>query len=173
MSRIGVKQPSLELAERGRGWFINLTSRQRSIVDCRRMIVESWYTAREIGFAAGLRESEITPAFILQMASVLPPNISRETLYEWRRLFNADGAFGLIDLRWLRSKPSAAWPFIRTLAASYRRSGKRIVLCHDDALKAAHYHGWPRCTLSESTRWIRQHLMQSRASAGEGDSIGL
>jgi hypothetical protein len=35
-----------------------------------------------------------------------------------------------------------------------------------DALKAAQYHGWTRCTLLESGRWIRGHLMPSRRPIG-------
>ena len=85
MSRTGTKQLPLELAERGQGWFISLTARNRLILDRRRWMVESWEAALAAGQAAGSRESEITRRFIYEVAFASPPAISTRTLYRCAR----------------------------------------------------------------------------------------
>lgn len=166
-STLNSKPIEVDLAERRRDWIHRLNAEQRATVLTRNWIVSEFERALSVGRANGLHDPESTAAFIRYMEAMRVGGFDRSTLANWRRAKRIDGLFGLIDARWLRSKPQADWHFIRALSDLWRKSdGRPLEWAHYEAMKLAEDYDWPRCLFRESCRWARQQL--TATAGGDG-----
>lgn len=87
--------------------------------------------------------------------------VCRQTLYGWQRAWRADGIRGLVDRRWLRGQPKPrASKFLALVKHLYLEPDMRSPAeCHLLAKKEAENRGWEVCTLRESRRFIKEHVL--------------
>ena len=156
-----------------RAWLFRLTDAQRlEPFRCERLL-KWWDEVRQLGAANGRGERAVTAGFLL-MASAAGLELSRATLFNWRRAYRADGLRGLADQRVPAARASADGDYAAFLAefeARYLGGGLLpAATCFQLARERAEREGWPVPTLRHARRYLKAHILpgltRERGSGG-------
>ncbi|QOV88430.1 hypothetical protein [Humisphaera borealis] len=136
-------------------WMTRLTESERLELLRKRRIVQWWEEARQEGKRNGRREPEVTAGFLL-MVSAIGWELSRSTLFGWRRSYLANGLRGLHDERSAAVSGQEDYhPFLAELRRRYLGGGLLSArVCYQLTVDEAKSKKWAVPTLRYCRRFL-------------------
>jgi putative transposase len=124
-----------------------LTDAQRRELNRKLAIVQQWQAAWRAGFELGFNKDRVTNHFLERLLIEQNVRLSRATLYNWLKGYEASGKAGLVDSRWKTAAaddeaeaPDPFLAFVREMWLSPRKP--RLTSCHEAACFKAEQQGW-------------------------------
>jgi hypothetical protein len=147
-----------------------LPERLRQLAWGRHHCVHIWDWAVLLGKTRGVSARESTDR-ILDFLKVFGIEVSRATLYNWRRAVRNDDLWGLVDQRGLRGRARRFGRFFFEFERLYCGPGLRPVeVCHELAVQIARANSWPCPVLRDSIRYLKKYILPG-IKAGRGGRV--